>query len=288
MGTLQDLHRRWSDRADYPPLLTYDRYGQGASARDPADDKRDDGTHDIREVVSDLHKLVSYLYHTKIIPCTQAEEATTSEDMPKLVLVAHSIGCVIARLFAESFPRLVHALLLLDSNIANSDMVSIFPDPDASGFDPATLPDDVDVAELRGVREAYRARFHPSVPNPEHLDRRNIAALLPASDAPKLIAVGDEGPELTVVGHDPDVFTRECLEGPMCMPASLTDKYMNPAWSEYNHGLAHITDASQTRGLYVAVGCGHFIQRDDPGLVAGRIDNLLARMEDWEPWRWDA
>ncbi|KAI1093540.1 alpha/beta-hydrolase [Rostrohypoxylon terebratum] len=282
MPTIRDLQRRWSEKgrsADggggHPALLTYDRYGQGASARDPADGARDDGTHDVREVVSDLHELARCIWRAKVPSRDQGEHM-----MPSLVFVANSIGCVIARLYAASFARGVDALLLLDSNIANSDLVSVFPDPDAPGFDPATLPRDVAVAELRRVREAYTARFHPSVPNPEHLDRRDIADLLPAADAPKLLAAGDQGPVLTVVGHDWDTFAREGLQGPMRVPESLTNQYMNPAWSRYNEGLVHITDAARTRGPVTAVGCGHFIQRDDPVLVAELIDDLLARVRD--------
>ncbi|XDG07092.1 hypothetical protein ABKA04_006707 [Annulohypoxylon sp. FPYF3050] len=263
-------------------MLTYDRYGQGKSARDPADDASDDGTHDIREVVSDLYKFVHHIYHEKILPSSQSQDTARSEDMPRLILVAHSIGCVIARLFAATFPRVVHGLLLLDSNIANSDLVSIFPDPDAPDFDPKDLPDDVTVAELRRVREEYRARFHPSVPNPEHLDRRNIATLLPAADAPKLVAFGDGGPALTVVEHEWDFFAQECLDGPMRVPKSLTNKYMNPAWRKYHEGLVHITEPSKAWGPVNAFECGHFIQTKQYVMVAYMIDDLLSRVRDWK------
>src|SRR5690606_41624104 len=54
--------RLLSDLPSHPALLSYDRYGQGASkdSRDPRDEKAEDPEqgHDIADVVSDLHSLI--------------------------------------------------------------------------------------------------------------------------------------------------------------------------------------------------------------------------------------
>ncbi|KAI0386044.1 alpha/beta-hydrolase [Hypomontagnella monticulosa] len=267
--TIDELQRKWaadtSAGDNRPSLLTYDRYGQGESARDPADDLHG-GTHDIFEVVHDLHALTDAIWTIKVTPDTSG-----SSQSPKLLFVANSIGCVIARLYAEAYPGTVAGLLLLDSNIANSDLVSIFPDPDAPDFDPAVLPSDVTVEDLRRTRASYAANFRPDAPNPEHLDRTTIAAALPYADKPAL--VGD--PWITVVGHDWDTFAEEGLRGSMHVPKSLTNKFMNPAWAAYNEGLTKLTIAEKAQGPLIAAHCGHFIQRDDPVFVAVRVQELI-------------
>ncbi|KAI2623497.1 alpha/beta-hydrolase [Hypomontagnella submonticulosa] len=270
--TIDKLQRDWAGNSqageagdNRPPLLTYDRYGQGESARDPADDLHG-GTHDIFEVIRDLHILTKEIWATKVI--TAIDEAPLPS---KLVFVANSIGCVIARLYAEAHPGTVAGLLLLDSNIANSDLVSIFPDPDAPDFDPAVLPEDVTVEDLRRTRASYALNFRPEAPNPEHLDRSTIAAALPYSDAPSLLGE----PRIIVVGHDWETFAEEGLRGSMNVPKSLTNKFMNPAWTKYNEGLTRLTSAGRAAGPIIAANCGHFIQKDDPWLVALLINELI-------------
>ncbi|KAI1779614.1 alpha/beta-hydrolase [Hypoxylon cercidicola] len=275
--TIDFLQLRWaeSNNSNRPSLLTYDRYGQAQSARDPADELHG-GTHDIREVVRDLHVLVQEIWKAK------HEDGTDSEatPLPKLIFVSNSIGCVIARLYADAYPGAVEALLFLDSNIANSDLVSVFPDPDAKDFDPAVLPEDATVEDLRHARAAYRAVFHPSVPNPEHLDRLNIAELLPYSDRPPFQGPqGGRGPWITVVGHDWETFAEEGSRGTLKVLKSLTNAFMNTAWAKYNEGLVRLTDEDRVRGPIIARACGHFIQRDDPALVAELTEHLLERLE---------
>lgn len=89
--------------------------------------------------------------------------------------------------------------------MANVDLVGLWPDVDAPGFDESTLPKDGTVEEIRRVREQYKQRFQVSAPNPEGLDRSNLASLLPHADGPVLPGK----PYLTVVGHDPETFAQE-------------------------------------------------------------------------------
>lgn len=64
----------------------------------------------------------------------------------------------------------------------------------------------------------------------------------------------------------------------MQIPKTLTMTYANPAWRRYNEGLVHITDEGRCIGPIVAVGCGHFIQRDGPGFVSDELVSLLDRV----------
>lgn len=127
--------------------------------------------------------------------------------------------------------------------------------------------------------------FHPSVRNPENLDRRNVAELLPHADRPHLVGFGSpppgHGPWITVVGHDPVRFADDCATGSLHSPRALTNAYVNPAWARYNEGLTRLTTDKERRtggGPIIAENCGHFIQVDDPGLVAGLLRDLLERM----------
>lgn len=89
--------------------------------------------------------------------------------------------------------------------MAHVDLVSLWPDVDAPGFDRDTLPEGTTVEEVRSVREQYRSRFHVSTPNPENLDRSDLARLLPQAASPKLQA----NPFITIVGHDAETFAEE-------------------------------------------------------------------------------
>jgi hypothetical protein len=98
--------------------------------------------------------------------------------------------------------------------MANSDFVSIFPDPDRVEFDdPGTLPEGVSAQDLRYAREQYRRHFHPTVANSERFDRRDLPSRLPFADGPSLPS-GPDGrePVVTVVGHDFERFARDGLE----------------------------------------------------------------------------
>ncbi|KAB8349819.1 hypothetical protein FH972_023832 [Carpinus fangiana] len=271
------LRQRKLAASAWPAMMTYDRYGQGqTSARDPADGlpgKEPGHGHDVADVVTDLHVLIKEV-------CRERGGHPPS----RLVLIANSIGCAIARLYAERFvgaPN-VSAILMLDSIMANSDFVSMFPNPDSPSFPgPSSLPDGVTEEEVRDTRLKYGKMFHPSVVNAEGLSRRNLAELLPHSNTP-ILKSGDldgKGPLLLVVGHDPEWFAKEGEEGSMHTPQAVTMSYVNPAWQRYNEGLVAITNRDRYLATekvpLIAPKCGHFIQRDDPLFVAGLVDKIL-------------
>ncbi|KAI1323464.1 Alpha/Beta hydrolase protein [Xylariaceae sp. FL0255] len=261
--------RHLDSDTSHPQMLAYDRYGQGRTGdRDPADDGKEDGYgHDTLDVTHDLHQLI-------------CQVTSSSSDSPKrIVFIANSIGCAIARLYAQTYPGTVAGVLLLDSIMANSDFVSIFPDPDDPDFDPQSLPKGVTPEMLQETRAKFRQIFHPSVKNSEGLDRRTLAGLLPNSDSPVLDrGFDDKPPFVTVVGHDPDWFAKESSDGSMKTPLEISSNYTNPIWHRYNEDLTRITDSEKASGPIIAKNCGHFIQRDDPTLAAELTCQLLKKV----------
>lgn len=252
-----------------PAILTYDRFGQGQTTdQDPTDEGAADPTHghDCLEVVRDLRQLLSQIAKVKL-------EISNLDSLP-LVLVANSIGGALARLYAQEFPGTVAGLLLLDSVLANSDFVSIFPDPDAEGFDAGNLPSGISPDGLLAARERTRRIFHPDVGNKEGLSRKNLRTLLPASDGPAL--QGPNGhPFVTVVGHDFETFAENSSR--MGLPQVYSLTYTNPYWHKYNEGLVKITVPEKSKGPLIAPGAGHFIQQDNPTFVAQELNELLSK-----------
>lgn len=283
------LEKRVDGRLPYPGLLSYDRYGQGDSDRDPGDkDPPPCHGHDAMAAVQDLKQLILQIWREHL-------DIAKPTHFPCLIFVCNSIGCALARLFAQSYPGTVSGLLFLDSIMANSDYQSFWPDPDASNFDPHILPGGVTPDDVRETRRKYREMFHPDVPNMEGLTRRNLPKLLPRTDEPKLEGYLGRGPYLTVVGHDWETFAEQsckCKEahlrsftanillgtGSLHTPKIMTMTYANPAWRRYNEGLVNTTEEGRAIGPIVAVGCGHFIQKDGPGFVSDELVSLLDRV----------
>ena len=186
---------------DFPSMVAYDRYGQGLTEdRDPQDRGREEGYgHDVRDAAVDLHQLIGQVFK---------DHSLSKDTMPQLVLVANSIGCAVARVFAQEHPEKVAGIILLDSVMANSNF-DFWPDPDAEGFDASQLPDDVSEEALREQRAKLKAIFSPETKNREGLDRRNLASLLAHSDKPRLGSSHERGPFITVVGHHFETFAQE-------------------------------------------------------------------------------
>ncbi|KAI9719606.1 MAG: hypothetical protein M1812_003377 [Candelaria pacifica] len=260
--------------AGCPPMLAYDRYGQGSTTdSDPSDEGENSGHgHDVTDVVTDLRQLVTQIAYEK------SAEKEGHVDNLELVFVCNSIGCAIARVYAKTYPRTVSGLLFLDSIMANSDFTSIWPDPDITDFDASSLAEGVTPELCRETRGIYGKIFHPSVPNQENLSRKNLAQLLPHSDAPEIIGPREGTPLVTVVGHDPEYFAEDSLLK-LRTPKVMSMHYTNPYWHRYNEGLTKITASPLAKGPVIAKGCGHFIQKDDPGFVAAEICEMLSRLE---------
>jgi pimeloyl-ACP methyl ester carboxylesterase len=201
----QFLSKQMDKGIPYPAMLLYDRYGQGSTVdTDPMDEGKEPGFgHDTSDVVNDLHQLIIQIALVELgIP-----EYEAAKDL-RLILVSNSIGAAISRLYAQRFPNTVVGLLMLDSIMANTDFVSIIPDPDSPGFSEGDLPEGVTPEACRKARAIIRAIFHPSIRNKEGLNRKTLAELLPRPDGPQL----EGSPLVSVVGHDPKVFVESNAE----------------------------------------------------------------------------
>lgn len=263
-----------------PAILTYDRYGQGQTpSRDPADQDAPDPSHghDILSALDDLHQLIQQITKLHL----QLRTTTTSTSDLNLILVGNSLGCALARLYAQTYPGTVSALLLLDSILANSDWVSVIPDPTASDFvPPQGEGDDISAQDLIMVRAIAAKVFHPSVGSKEGLSRRNLAELLPESDGPRLVGTDSgKGPWVTVIGHDGKAFAEESVRmtgGKVS--GRVFEVYVTPFWEKYHRGLLGITNEERGRGPLVAEGAGHVIQLGNPGIVGQELGRLLDKV----------
>ncbi|MCJ1310722.1 hypothetical protein MMC25_004388 [Agyrium rufum] len=253
-----------------PSILTYDRFGQGATtARDLLDSQpgKDTGYgHDLQDSVNDLHELLQTI--------APSERSTT-------IFVAASIGVHIARLYAHNHPGAIAGLLFLDSNIGNAEFTDFWPNPYASDFNlEDVLADDCSMEQYTEAYTRLGKMFNSDVRNPEGLDRRNVKSLLPDPSKPKLVGPdGRMGPWLTVVGHDPEFFAQENLMM-IKVPVSITRKYTQPAWHRYNEALLQISDPERTTGVIFAPNASHFIQKDNPAFVAEQIAMLLQKVQN--------
>lgn len=241
--------------ASPPFILSYDRLGVPPS--DPLPTDR--ATNDISTAARDLGALLEKIYPI----------LSLSSNTP-LVLVGSSIGCCIIRLFIEYYAVCttdddcdggfkgyrVAGVLFLDSYIANTDFVSLFP--------PASADEPEALTRTRAIIVRY---FHPDVENPEGLSRSNAQELLPSASDPKLPG----GPKLTVVSHDPE-YNAEDMVLRLDIDKVCYLRYVQSAWDEYNAGLAQLSPNG--RGVK-AERSGHFIQHDRPDLVMKEIEAVL-------------
>jgi len=185
-----------------PPMLLYDRVGQLGSIRlnkdvagRPSGHGRDclDATYDLREVIAHTAEKRLGINPQRL-------------DSLRIIIAASSVSCAIARLYAAEFPKTVAALVLLDSTLANSDTVSIFPDPESPGFSSAALPTGVTPELCADSRRKIFPVYGSESRNPEGLWRGTLPSLLPHSDSPKLEGPDPGTPYVTVIQHDPEVF----------------------------------------------------------------------------------
>lgn len=62
----------------------------------------------------------------------------------------------------------------------------------------------------------------------------------------------------------------------------MNEEYLQPVWDEYNRGLLRLGEKGRTRGVVIATGAGHFIQRDNPQCVVDEIVKLIGKVKKEE------
>ena len=152
---------------------------------------------DVMGAVMDLRALVERISEMKL--GVKRDEVNTV----RMMLVGSSIGCTIARLYAQTFPRTIGGLLLLDPIPTNRDIVSLFPDTRAPGLMNSPLPSPVTPNLLERTKEVATKSL---CKNAEGLSTANVCDYLPSSSLPKLQGPKPNTPLVTVIVHDPDIF----------------------------------------------------------------------------------
>jgi pimeloyl-ACP methyl ester carboxylesterase len=166
-----------------PQILTYDRYGQGATtSRDPIDEqpgKEPGYGHDFNDAINGLHELLQIV----------------APDKSPLAFVAASIGVHLARLYAHKYLGTVAGLLFLDSNTGNVEFTDLWPNPHAADFQQSdVVGDDCTLEQYIDAYARLDKILNSDVKSPEGLDRRNVKKLLPNPSGPKLKGVDGEAP----------------------------------------------------------------------------------------------
>ncbi|KAI0484654.1 Alpha/beta hydrolase fold-1 [Xylariaceae sp. FL0804] len=258
---------RQSDISPKPWILTYDRYGQGSSARDPREPNKEPGyAHTLDEVTDDLHELLQTL-------CPDRHS--------RLVLLNNSIGAHVARRYADRYPTIVEGILFLDSNPGNTDYAEIWPNPNDPSFDLEKMaPPGTSLEVYEAAYEKMTTIFAPEGKNKEGFDRREIKNILPDPSLPKLKGskTSDEGPWITVVGHELEQFSQEEW-AMMKVPLGMAAMYTQPMWEKYNEGLCRLTDAHRVKGPLISPKSGHFVQKDNPPFVAEQLVDMVKKVE---------
>ena len=201
-----------------PPILMYDRVGQGDSI---CSSKRD---RDVMSAVMDLRGLIEKIAELKL--GVKRDEVNTLRTM----IVGSSVGCSIARLYAQTFPRTIGGLLLLDPIPTNRDIMSLFPNTRSPGFPNTPLPSPITPALIDQAKDIIRKSL---CDNSEHLWTRNVCDYLPFSSLPKLQGPKPNTPLVTVLVHDPEVFALQLKEVSFFLvksKVSIANKSRNMVW----------------------------------------------------------
>ena len=191
-----------------PPLLAYDRFGIGKSDHDPSDvGKAPEEYHDGMDAVRDLRQLLIQIAEQKL------DREESELDKLRLAFCAHSFGVCVARLYAQTFPGSVEALLIMDSALSNKVAEKFLPNPDIPGeweegrgwLPPGTTPEMCRDANRKLIRSNISGH---AMTTRERIRWTNMPAMLPFSDRPRLRGPEPNLPLVTVMCCDMDVSVR--------------------------------------------------------------------------------
>lgn len=217
-------------------VVSYDRAGRGSS--DPVAPGRPASA-----LASDLAGLLQLAH----VP-------------PPYLLVGHSFGGLLVRLYAHRYPQNVAGIVLVDS--LHEDQFDVF----GARF-PPQLPGEPPV--LAQQRAFWEGGWRRAESNAEGID-------LPASVA--------EGREVRCLGSVPlHVITAgSFLHNPL-VPTERRPE-LQRCWERLQRGLLGLSSASR----YTLVPeSGHFIQREQPQVVSRVIEGMLSELREAAPVRSD-
>ncbi len=235
-GKAQDLI------APFARVCVYDRAGLGWSDKATS-------LHTQQDMVKDLHTLVA-----------------ASKLQGPLVLVGHSIGGLLARMYVKTYPGDVAGMVLVDAT------------PESYLYVPgaAEARQGIVAKIAEGLKVAKPGL--PVVPLPGMTDPNIIIAFLPEVldtlkqeyEAIDLVPKAMQGPNgYGTLGDMPLVVIRR---GKKAIPATADDQQ----WIELQTPLAALSSRSE---LVIAEGAGHVIPYEAPQVVADAVKRVLSQLK---------
>jgi pimeloyl-ACP methyl ester carboxylesterase len=240
-GFMYDGISAWSaligQVADFAPVIAYDRAGIGGSEADGEVPTPD-------HVVANLHAVLEAL-----------------DAPPPYVLVGHSLGGPFIRMYAARYPDEVAGLVYVDP----SDWMSL---EESREYDRAM---GISVEGREALNASVRATF-PDLPNasvraeaemmfdPRRRGWPEFQDLPPMPDVPVVVLMAARFEPQPRDAAERDCEPRECHERRIAF---------RRAW------LANVADEVTLGTLIVVKHTGHFIQNDDPELVAWSIRRVI-------------
>ena len=210
-------------------VVFYDRAGRGSSP--PAH-----GPRSALDMVQDLNELLRMAG----IPAPY-------------LLVGHSFGGLIARLYADRYPKEVRGLVLSES--MHEDQFDVF-----GPLFPPESPSDSD--DLRSIRYFWTEGWRSSSSTREQIDFATSLA-----QGRSVVSLGNLPLHVISAG----TYTHMPMVPPPARP------FLQQRWDELQRRLAGLS----SRSVYTqAPDSGHFLQRDSPAVVSAAIVQMLHQGRD--------
>lgn len=212
---------------DNTRVCRYDRAGRGSSEPAP-------GPRTAFDLVADLNRLLRI-----------------ANVRPPCILVGHSFGGLLMRLYAHRHRTDVAGLVLVDSMHEDQFDVfgPLFPPPRAS-----------EPAALRDTRAFWTSGWRDSQSTVERID---FASSI--EQARSVVSLGDLPLHIITAG----TFLNQPVL-PILQRAALQER-----WDALQRSFLRLSSCA-TQSF--APASGHFVQRDEPGIVVNAIRKMLARV----------
>ena len=221
------------------------------------------GPRDAARIADELHALL-----------------TRADIPPPYIMVGHSVGGPLVRVFDHRFPDEVVGFVFVDiSHPEQSDRLPM--PPNSRSDDPPTF-----LIRLVAASGLFRIEVpgepHPGLP-------RDVAAIVDAygpSSMPALFgeiaaieAIDRQAGATGSIGARPLIVLTAAKEPPR-LPPGVSWTEMSRAWLELQTELVALSTSSDHRVIETA---GHYIQLDEPGAVIQAIEDALAAVRQGTP-----